>query len=185
MKTKTPGSLLFLVHWLLLGLLLINALSWKVFDFSFAQEVTLIGKVLLMLSGLILFMLYLKPFKKVNWYFSIYPISLGLALYALLIRGILGAIILSIFLAPFHPAMKEFEQDGIVVSTPYEGFMSPCCTYQVKERKWLFFEKRYKEFSTEGAIKFETMVLKAQKEKVHLLFSTQRSDSVFTIIIKS
>ena len=78
--------------------------------------------------------------------------------------------------------MKEFEQDGIVVSTPYEGFMSPCCTYQVKERKWLLFEKRYKEFSTEGAIKFETMVLKAQKEKVYLLFSTQRSDSVLQLL---
>lgn len=70
------------------------------------------------------------------------------------------------------PDVKKFEENGVVISTPFQGFMAACCPYQVKERKLLILEKDYGLINTEGPINFETIKIYSNDRGIELTYST-------------
>ncbi|MBD8491001.1 hypothetical protein IFO69_19770 [Echinicola sp. CAU 1574] len=137
-------------------------------------------KVLAVISGLILFFFYLKPFKKITLYFSIYPLIGVLSMLGLIFRGIVWALVLSVVLFPLIPDEKEFEENEIIISTPFQGFMAPCCPYEIKERQLLILEKNYGkwELEGEGPIDFETVEISSNDNEIEITYSTNFDEGV-------
>ena len=124
------------------------------FDVGLIYEADLILKIIVALTGLTLFFYYLQPFKKINFYFSIYAISAGLLIVSLILRGISGGLLASVVLFPVYPDQLDFQQDNVRIYTPYQGFMAVCCRYEIREVKMLIFEKNYGQLDSEGKIDF-------------------------------
>jgi len=131
-------------------------------------------KILTALSGLTLFFFYLKLFKRINFYFSIYAAVAFFLLIGLIFRGLFWGFVLSVLLFPIIPDDKEFEENGIIILTTFQGFMSRCCSYQIKERQLLIFEKDYGiwELEGEGSIDFETVKINSNENEIEITYST-------------
>ncbi len=177
MKTKF-NILLTKIHFSTLLLAIFNYLLNELTEFSLESRVELTVELIAVLSGITLFFLFLLPFKKIIFYYAIYPIACAMLIAGILFRGIFGAIVLSIILFPIIPDQKEFEQDGIIISNPYGGFLATCCSYQMKERKLLFFEAEYGRFESDGPIDFETIKIKENTNSIEISYKTDFSNEI-------
>lgn len=162
------------IHFSTLTVAILNALINSLTAYSLEENIESGVKVLSVISGLILFFYYLKPFKKINFYFLIYPTIGVLLILGLTFRGIFWALVLSVVLFPFVPDHKEFEENGIIISKPFQGFMSRCCSYQIKERQLVIFEKDYGKWvlEGEGPIDFETVNINSSAKEIEITYST-------------
>jgi hypothetical protein len=128
-------------HYYLLGLVLINFGIGVFTSYRLNQNLTLILKTILYLTGVLLFFKTLKPFKLVTAYFSFYLISAALTGLFFLFGGIFLAILSSVVLYPIYPKQTEYKTETIRIYDRFQGFMSRCCSYEVVEPKLYFFEK--------------------------------------------
>lgn len=83
-------------------------------------------------------------------------------------------LVLSLFLLPLMPDDKEFEENGVIISAPHQGFMALCCPYQIKERQLLIFEKDQGvwELEGEGPIDFRTVKINSSENEIEITYST-------------
>lgn len=128
-------------HFYLLGLILINFGVGLITGYRLNQNLTFGLKAILYLTGLILFFTTIKPFKKVAIYYSFYLISGVVTGLFFLFGGIFLAILSSLVLYPIAPKQTEYKTETIKVYDRFQGFMAPCCSYDVVEPKLFFFEK--------------------------------------------
>ena len=142
------------IHVCSLILTLLSLASKAFFDVGLIYEADLILKIIVALTGLTLFFYYLQPFKKINFYFSIYAISACLLMVSLILRGVTGGLLASVVLFPVYPDQLEFQQDHVRIYRSYQGFMAACCRYEIREVKMLIFEKKYGRLDSEGKIDF-------------------------------
>ena len=172
--TPRIRTILTKVHFTVLSVAILNSISKNFTPISLADEIAFGVNLLTVISGLFLFFFYFKPFKKINFYFAVYALSAIFVITGLIFRGIFGALILSIILYPIIPNEKEFEFEGVTISTPFQGFISPCCAYQVKERKYLIFEKDYGVFKLdgEGPINFESVKINLSNTDIKITYTT-------------
>ncbi|MGD1841150.1 MAG: hypothetical protein ACFB0B_09680 [Thermonemataceae bacterium] len=165
-------------HFILLTLTVTNLLFKYLTPYSLMSSLASLLGVLVILSGLLLFFLYWKPFKSVNLYFSIYLLGMFLLVAGFIVRGIFAGLVLSILLFPITPDAVEYEQEGILISTPFQGLMAACCTYQVKERKLLLFEKKQAVFGASGLINFETMKITLTEKEITLTYALDSNNEL-------
>ncbi|WP_018342678.1 hypothetical protein [Cytophaga aurantiaca] len=184
MKTTIQQTLLR-THVIALTIAIVNAVFKFITIYSLTGNVEFIVEMITVISGAILFFFYLKSSENDRFYFLIYPLVTFLLIVAFVTRGIIGLLIL-ILLFPLIPDTKEYEQDGIIMYTPYQGPMAECCRYQVKERKLLFFEKDLGVFgSRNGPIQYEKMHIEQSDKELIVTFATSfHQDSIQTDIIK-
>lgn len=156
MKSKLK-QLTFNIHIGFLSLTILSVLLKSFTVYNLEQNIQLSIYLVTGVTGLLMFFYYIKPFKRTGLYFAIYPVFSILALLAFLLRSFFLAFILSIFLSPFMIDQLEVEKDGILIVTPYQGFMTTCCKYEVKERKFFLFEKSLGLFRTRGPLDIETL----------------------------
>ncbi|GAA0892856.1 hypothetical protein GCM10009122_25350 [Fulvivirga kasyanovii] len=107
-----------------------------------------------------------------------YVLLMILAVLAWIFRSFFFGVILVILLYPIFPGEKKHEQEGVIISVPFQGFMSRCCAYEVKERKLFIFEKSYGMIESEGTINVETIVISNSTKKITLTFSTRDNTEV-------
>jgi hypothetical protein len=163
-----------------LSVAILNALINLLTAYSLEGNIEFGVKILAVISGLMLFFFYLKPFKKISLYFSIYPTIGVLLILGLIFRGIFWALVISVVLFPLIPEDKEFEDNGIIISTPFQGFMARCCSYQIKERQLIIFEKDYGKWvlEGEGPIDFETVNVNSSEKEIEITYSTDFDDGI-------
>ncbi len=128
-------------HFYLLGVIIINFGIGLITGYRINQNLTFILKVILYLTGLILFLTTLRPFKKIAIYYSFYAISGILTGLFFLFGGILLAILSSLVLYPIVPKKTEYKTETIKIYDRFQGFMGRCCSYEVVEPKLYLFEK--------------------------------------------
>lgn len=128
-------------HFYLLGLVLINFGTGLITGYRLNQNFIFILKVILYLTGLILFFKTLRPFKKMAVYYSFYAISGVLTGLFFLFGGIFLAILSSLVLYPIVPKQTEYKTETIKIYDRFQGFMARCCSYEVVEPKLYIFEK--------------------------------------------
>lgn len=167
-------KILIRIHFVALTIAILNSLFKNYTIYSLEGNIEFGIEILTAISGLTLFFFYLKPFKKINFYFSIYATIAFFLIIGLIFRGILFGLILFVLLFPIIPDDKEFEENGIIISTPFQGFMARCCSYEIKERQLLIFEKNYGiwELGGEGSIDFETMKINSNDREIEITYST-------------
>ena len=133
-------------HIVSLILLLINFSIKIAFELNLAANLLFVFKILFYISAVVLFFLYVKPFKKISLYFSIYvfsPVIIGLSW---LFDGIFGAILASIFLFFFMPNDVRFENNEILINQKFGGLFGRCCKYEVIRKKMFLFEEKVSDF---------------------------------------
>jgi hypothetical protein len=173
MKTRL-WKILKRIHFIALTIAILNSLFKNFTTYSLEGKIEFGIEILTVISGLTLFVFYLKPFKKINYYLSIYAIIAIFLIIGLIFRGIFWGLVLTVVLFPIIPDDKEFEENGIIISTPFQGFMARCCSYEIKERQLLIFEKNYGiwELEGEGPIDFETVKINSTDSEIEITYST-------------
>ncbi len=142
-------------HFYLLGFVLINFGIGLITGYRLNQNVTFILKVILYLTGLILFLTTIKPFKKTAIYYSFYAISGVVTGLFFLFGGIFLAILSSLVLFPIVPKQTEYKTEKIKIYDRFQGFMARCCSYEVVEPKLYIFEKHLGYINIERPIEAE------------------------------
>lgn len=128
-------------HFYLLGFVLINFGIGLNTGYRLNQNLTFILKVILYLTGLILFLTTIKPFKKIAVYYSFYAISGIITGLFFLFGGIFLAILSSLVLIPIVPKQTEYKTETIIIYDRFQGFMARCCSFEAVEPKLYIFEK--------------------------------------------
>jgi len=128
-------------HFYILGLVLINFATGITTGFRLNQDLTFGLKVIVYLTGLVLFFTTIKPFKKIVVYYSFYVISCILTGLFFLSGGIFLAILSSLILYPIVPKQTEYKTETLVIYYRFQGFMNRCCSYEVVAPKLFIFEK--------------------------------------------
>lgn len=179
MKTRLR-KILIRTHLVALTIAISNFLFKNFTYYSLEGNIEFGIEILTVISGLTLFFFYLKPFKKINFYFSIYATVGVLLIVGLIFRGIFWAIVLSVILFPLIPDDKKFEEKGIIISTPFQGFMARCCSYKIRELQLLTFEKDYGKWNLEGEgpIDFETVKINSDDNEIEITYSTDFDEGV-------
>lgn len=167
------------IHISALILILLNGLMDLASGYSLEATISYYLKLIIPATGLVLSFYYLKPNKVKHFYFLIYPFLGLLLLLGLIFRGTVWAIILSIILFPFMPEDKEFEGNGLIISEHFQGFMAPCCSYEVKERKLLVLEHTYGIWNVDGdgPIDFKSLKVEEQEAGFLIHFSPESDPS--------
>ncbi len=173
-------KILVKIHFIVLTIVLLNALFKNFTNYALEGNTEFVFEILTAISGLILFFFYIKPFGKINFYFSIYAAATFLLIIALIFRGLIGALVISLVLYPIIPDEKEYEQNGIIVSTPFQGVIASCCSYQIKERKLMIFEKDHGIIETNGTINFETLKIISDQTKIELIYTLESDSKTYT-----
>ncbi|MFK7971307.1 MAG: hypothetical protein AB8F95_13110 [Bacteroidia bacterium] len=168
------------VHFVTLAIAILNSLFKHFANYSLSGNIEMGVEALVVLSGLVLFFFYLKPFKGISLYFSVYATAAFLFIIGVIFRGIFWAIVLSILLFPLIPEDTQYEENGIIITVPFQGFLAPCCSYQIKERQFLIFEKGYGIWNLEGEgpIQFETVSISSSEDEFEITYSTTFDEGI-------
>lgn len=177
MKSKLIKRLIR-IHFVALAVAIINSIFDNFTVYSLEGNIELIIEIFIAITGLILFFFHLKPFKKLNYYFSIYALTSFFLILGLIVRGFFWGLVLSIFLFPIIPDDKYFEENEIIIIRPYQGMLSMCCTYQVKERQAIFFEKDIGMLNLESPIDFETVDIDKSETEIIVFYSTDSDKGI-------
>lgn len=153
-----------------------NSITKIFLGIGFVNWLDIILKTALSISGIWSFIKYLKPFRIINYYFLIYPVSLSLVIIAFIFRGIVGAIIISIVLIPFNLNQTRYHKDKIRIYDNAKGLMSVCCSYKTTEAKLLIFEKDLGVFENDGMIDFEKASVKRLTNGIQVVFPQEYFD---------
>lgn len=153
-------------------LVLLNSLIRELSDYSVNMYIEFALELFVPISGLILFFFYLKPFKRINIYFSLYFISAILITVALSFRVYILILLFMLLLKPLFPDIKKFEQNGISISEIGSSFSAPCCSYILKEKKLFLFEKTIGVWSPEGrgSIQYPSLQVHNSKESIEITY---------------
>lgn len=157
------------IHIYLIIFILVNLIVKSFFNISLNSQLIFALKIILYLSGVILFFLNLKPFRKALLYYSLYFISPILIFLGWLADGIFGAIVGSIFLFFFGPSEHKFQNNEIKIYRQFQGFMGSCCTYEVIKKEFFIFDRKVTEFEFENP-DFNKIDLKIRKDTIYLHF---------------
>ena len=168
------------IHFVALGIAVVNSYFKTFSNYSLYGNIEFGIELFTVISGLVLFFFYRKPFRRIAYYFSIYAFVASLVIVGLIFRGLLFGVILSIILFPIIPDEKEYQQNGITIATPFQGLMAPCCSYVVKERKGKLFEKNLGVLNSEGEgqINFETIQIQKSNQEIVLIYSTDFDEGI-------
>jgi len=155
------------LHFVGLGLAIINAGVTAIWSFSLATPIELGLELFVAISGLVLCFAHLRPIRPPFYYFMFYGIAAALSLISLIFKGVF-VFFLFMILFPLLPNEVEFQQDGIVIETPVQGVMARCCEYVVKEEQMGIFVQELGTFETEGQLNMESVKVRRVDGKVQL-----------------
>lgn len=154
-------------HFYLLVFILLN-LAFKTFvEISLNYRIAFLIKIIIYLTGAILFFLNFKPFKKAALYFSIFVWTPLIAALFWIFHGIFLGLLSSIFLFPVFPNDIQYKKDNLKVYTKFQGFLGACCTYEITEQKYFLFEKHLGEIKHED-IDFKNFDMKVENDSIKM-----------------
>lgn len=129
-------------HFYLLIFLITHFIVGKLIGYEFCRPIVFGFKIILYITGFVLFFWSLKPLKKMTIYFSYYFVTPVIAFFGYVFGGVfLVGILGSILLFPVLPKEKAFEKQDIVVYHKFQGFLGACCSYEIYQNKFGIFEK--------------------------------------------
>lgn len=183
---KDKERILTVSHFSLLGFAFMNAL---IHEFSGIGLISFFDngvKIILSLSGIILFFLQPKSWLWKKYYYSSYLLLLLVPFLGFLFKSLFLGIITIIILMPFNLNEKEYEKDNILIYDTglSQGLMSMCCTYELTERKFIIFEKDLGVISTDDIIDFNNLELSMRGDSIELTFSYERETDKITRVLK-
>jgi hypothetical protein len=142
------------VHFFLLAVLSINLGVNLLFGFALNNMLTVVLKASLYVSGMFLFFVSLKPFKKIAIYYSVYAVTPAVLVAFYLMHGIFLGLMSSLLVAPIMPLQAEYSKDDIKIYSKFGGFLGRCCEYYATEERFYIMEQFKGTIYTEEGIDF-------------------------------
>jgi hypothetical protein len=139
------------MHFYLLAFIFFNFIIGLLSGLSLNYKIVFSLKIILYLSGFILFF-FRHKLKKTVLYFSFYFISPIILILFWLFGGIFLGILSSIIMFPINLKEVGYEKDDLRAYSKFEGFLGRCCTYEIVKSKLLIFEKKYGEIKHDGTL---------------------------------
>ena len=167
--------MLLKIHFVFLILAVFNTIFKTFSDYSLHRNLELGIELFTFLSGLILFFLFIKPFKKRILYFSLYPLSLLISICGLLFQGFFWRTLTALVLYPIIPDKIHHKENKVILSSP-QGFITKCCSCQIKESKFIILEKNLGFHELAGSIPIDYSTMKITKTNKDLIL-TYKADS--------
>ncbi len=118
--TTTIGKSIRL-HFLLLTLLLCNFGLNAIVGFGLNSSLIVVLKSVLYLTGVVLFFISLKPFKKIAIYYSFYIMTPVVLVAFYFIHGIFLGLLSSLLIAPMMPVKADYSKDDIKIYSKFNG----------------------------------------------------------------
>lgn len=134
-------------HFILLGLLLLNFLLKHTLGFHMRESIAFGLKLILYVSGIGLFVIAVRPLKKLAFYYVLYPLSVLIMAAFYCFGGIPLAVLASLAYAPVAPERKAFDNGELRMYEGYHGFLGACCDYTFEKPVLFLFEQRKSEYS--------------------------------------
>lgn len=178
MKKDIPWrSYLLKTHLISLGLVFLNALSGYLFSIRIITELELLVKSILVISALMLFFVYKNAFKLSGVYFFSYFALPIIVITGWLMDGLLGGILLSIFLFPVHSDTLVRQHNDVRVLETWSGILGHEANYKVTEQKLFIFDKTFAEFS-ESPLDLKNMEIQRSNDEVILRYTAYTDSTV-------
>jgi hypothetical protein len=153
-------------HFSVLGFVILNFIIKLITNYGVNSELIFILKIVIYVSGIVLFFMNRKQLKKISIYFFYYLISVIIICFFWLFGGIFLAILSSIVLKPiFHKEIK-YQKENLKIYSNFSGFFASCCEYEVVENKLLIFEKSYGILRIEGQLETENNEIEIKNNQV-------------------
>jgi len=155
MTGKSKSQKIIRFHFFLFTFLLFNFVLKATLGFGINNTLAIVLKCLLYLTGIVLFFISLRPFKKFAVYFSFYiltPIILALFYF---VHGIFFGLLSSLLLTPIMPVQPNYNDGNIKVYSKFNGFLGPCCKYYATQNRLYVFEEFKGTIYTDGGVNFE------------------------------
>lgn len=169
MNTPLHKKLVY-IHFLSLIIIILNYLLKHFTSYSLNGNIISGIKIFVGLSGLWLFFKHRKPFKNLSYYFLAYPLLPLIFVTGFIIRGLLGALLISFVLFLYTEENREFSNSDYFIVSPKRGILANCCYYKLQERKGLLFVKNYEPFASDGPIDFNTLRFSSADDEVTMIF---------------
>jgi hypothetical protein len=154
------------IHFALLLILLCHFGASILVGFGLNSGITMVLKGMLYLTGVVLFLTSLRPFKKITFYYLFYPMTSVILVLFYFLHGIFAALLSSIVLAPIMPLKADYNKDNIRIYSEFNGFLAPCCEYYVTEKSFYVFEKFKGTIYTEEVIDFDKANVVLKKDSI-------------------
>ena len=122
---------------------------------SFNSTIVFIVKIVICITGALLFFYNYKPFKKRGVYYAVYVFSPVIVIIAGLADGIFGAMLASVLLFFIFPKDIVYNKDGLIIYEEFSGLMNVGPTYEINETKFLLFEKHIGKIKADELFDFE------------------------------
>jgi hypothetical protein len=153
-------------HFYILAFVFLNLIIQSISGLGLSSNVVFGLKIIIYISGIVLFFLNIKPFKKRAVYFSFYFLSSIIGLLFWIFGGIFLGLLSSILLFPIYPKDIVYQKNNFVVYSSFTGFLGACCEYEITESKTFVFEKHIGKFKIEGQLEREKSDIKIVKNKI-------------------
>nr|WP_315165286.1 hypothetical protein [uncultured Flavobacterium sp.] len=191
--TKTTQTITK-IHFYILGFIFLNLVVKFSFHLGLNNNILLASKIILYLSGTILFIYNIKPFKTIALYFSFFIATPIILLFFWLFGGLFFGLLSSLLLFPIYPIETQYQKNNITIYSKFQGFLGSCCTYQVTEKRSFIFEKYIGEVKLEEVNNLNNSEVKIKNNYFIYNHKTNhydyqknieiKKDTIETIIIK-
>lgn len=154
------------IHFALLAILVCHFGTSVWVGFGLNSGLTMVLKAILYLTGIVLFLTNLRPFKKIALYYLFYPMTPLILILFYFIHGIFFGLLSSVVLAPIMPVKADYDQDDIKIYSKFNGFLGRCCEYYATEKSFYVFESFKGTIYTEEVIDFDKANVTLKKDSI-------------------
>ncbi len=154
------------IHFALLTILLCHFGTNVSIGFGLNTSLTVALKAILYLTGIVLFLTSLRPFKKIAIYYLFYPMTPVILAFFYFVHGIFFGLLSSVVLAPIMPVQADYNQDDVKIYSKFNGFLGRCCEYYTTEKYLYVFERFKGTIYTEEEIDFEKAKVILKKDSI-------------------
>jgi len=159
-------------HFVIMGFVILNECFKSNSNFSLNSSVEYLLERIVLITGILIFSIFLKSNKWFNFYFALYPSVALFAIIATLTRNFTMGVLLYALLYIVTPDQTYYNDSGFTVYNSPE-LIGVCCDYHLKENKLLIFEKRYGSFSPSATIDFSTLDIVNRENEIELNYKVQ------------
>jgi hypothetical protein len=164
------------IHFSSLAFVVINFLLRELVSFN--SNIVFIVKIIICVTGAVLFIYNFRPFKKKAIYYAAYVFSPLLVIIAWLVDGIFGAILASALLFFIYPKEEVYKKNGIIIYKEFAGFLNVGRTYEINETKLLLFEKPIGRIRTDDPLDFENSSVIIKKDSAVVKYKLSSDENI-------
>jgi len=145
---------------------------------SFNSTIVFIVKIVICITGAVLFFYNYRPFKKRVIYYAAYIFSPIIVIIAGLADGIFGAMLASVLLFFIYPKDEVYNKSGLVIYKEFAGFLNVGRTYEINETKLLLFEKHIGRIRTDEPLDFENSSVIIKKDSAVVKYKLSSDENI-------